>query len=209
MIYIFDLITTPEVENTIKLWRSIGKLLSANKGFLGGQLLETQQSIHPRKDYKLSSFCIWENNDDWQNARAKVKQNTEVIKLLGSNESKFHPFYAELIAGKGFHCKQPKDEMILIDIVYLPPERMDGYINMWNKAKAYMEHKSGYINASLYKTIDSSNEMKFINIAEWQSFDVFDTALNNEEFIAILGEYKNDFALYISKRKHLLNIHPN
>lgn len=207
MIYIFDLITTPHVENTIKLWGSIGELLSTHKGFLGGQLLETQQSIHPRDDYKLSSFCIWESNEDWQNARKKVKQNAEVTQLLGSNESKFHPFYAELIAGKGFHLKQPQDEMILIDIVYLPPERMDGYINMWNKAKEYMENKTGYINASLYKTIDLSNEMKFINVAEWQSFEVFDAALNNEEFITILGEYKNDFALYLSKRKQLLNTH--
>jgi len=201
MIQVIDLIETNDVEATKTLWRQVGLFLAEQPGYVSGTLLETFETVHPTADYKLTSFCQWETDEDWQRARSAAKANPVLSKLLAESEAKFTAFKGVLHDGHDTsEGTQGHQNMVLVDVIQLSNERMDGYAAMWQNAKNFMKDKHGYVAANLYRTVDEDNPIKFINMPEWISPDLFTGSLKTPEFFSIVDEYKEDFALYLSKK---------
>ncbi len=202
MIQVIDLIETESLDDAEAVWRAVCEVLAAQPGFVSGELLNTFQSIHPKGDYKLTSYCQWESDAAWQAARQAAREHPELAGRLRSRKAVFTPFKAELADGCGYQgSRRALGNMVLVDVIRLDEARMAGYAAMWARANAYMRAKPGCVGASLYRTLDLGNPIKFINLAEWESTEVFFAALDTPEFMAIIDQYRDDFSLYLSHKR--------
>lgn len=208
MITVFDLIETTDVERAKKCWEEVGCFLSEQPGFLDVSLLETFETVHPQGDYKLTSVGRWASREAFDAARAQARQNPRLAEILANTPITFTPFVgrehdghstAEGIIGH--------DHMILVDVIRVEPERMDGYAAMWREAKSFMKDKDGYVSAHLYRSLDEDSAIQYINMPEWSSPAHFTGALKTPAFFAIVDDYKENFALYLSRK--VLTLQPN
>lgn len=201
MIQVIDLIETTDIEQTKSCWEPIAIFLSGQPGYLSATLLETFHAIHPKGDFKITSISLWKDNESWLSARQAALDNQELAKIRKSMPAKF-------TANKFTVCNshdisngvKDKSNMVLVDVVEVEPERMKGYKEMWDRAKDYMKNKPGFVSADLHVNQSQDTPIKYINIAEWRSAEEFEAALTTEEFLNIIDEYKENFALYLSKK---------
>jgi len=200
MIQVIDLIETDNEPATISQWSQICSAFADCDGYVSGQLLSRFDQLHPIADFGLISVCQWRSDDAWQQARASVKAQPALQTVIATMPARFTAFKGRLVNGPGFAAANNQN-MVLVDVISLPAARVDGYQAMWADAKRFMETKPGYVAASLYRTTDNDNTIKFINIAEWKTVEQFYAALKTTEFFAIIDDFKNDFALYLTRRK--------
>lgn len=201
MLQVIDLIETQNAAAAQAVWQEVCNFLAAQPGFMGGQLLETVSSLHPQGDYQYTSVCYWQDDAQWQRARMAAKDDAHLKRVLALTNVKFHGFKGVQVDGTGYDIDTGIDDhMVLVDVIALAPERMDGYAAMWTHALRYMESKDGYVGATLHRTVEVDKAVKFINIAEWRSTEQFFAALNTPMFLAIIDDYKQDFALYLSRK---------
>lgn len=205
MITVFDLIETSDVERAKLSWEEVGCFLSEQPGFIEVSLLETFETVHPQGDYKLTSVGRWESQEAFESARALVRQNPRLAGVLANTPITFTPFIGEMNDG---HSTAEgivgHDHMILIDVIRVETERREGYAAMWRQAKNYMKDKDGYVSAHLYQSLDKDSPIQFINMPEWNSPVHFTGALKTPEFFAIVDDYKENFALYLSRKVRTL-----
>jgi heme-degrading monooxygenase HmoA len=200
MMNVIDLIETEHLDDVKMGWQTVCSFFASQPGFVAGELLETFETVHPHEDFKLTSVCQWESNEAWQAARIAAKNDASVMQRLAVMPARFTPFKGALAAGAGYDVQAGSaGTTVLVDLVYLEEARMEGYARMWMQAKAFMRSHPAYLGASLYRTSESDNPIKYINLAQWRSAEALFSALNTPEFTAILGEYANDFALYLSR----------
>ena len=201
MIQVIDLIETDSLHEAKAMWQAVCQFLATQPGFVSGELLETFQVIHPQGDCKLTSYCQWESDAAWQAARQAARENPALAEMLRNSKAVFTAFKGELTGGCGYQGDaHAPGNMVLVDVIRLDETRMAGYASMWEQANAHMRAKPGCVGASLYRTLDTGNPIKFINLAEWESSDSFFAALD-DTFMEIVDGYKNDFSLYLSSKQ--------
>lgn len=204
MIFVMDLIKTDDIAETARHWETVCRFFARQPGYVSGRLLETIQTLHPTEDYKLTSVCCWTDDAAWQAARQAARTAPELAQVLPRLAGKFTAFKGTLDQGSAYNPAKDGghahgDQMVLVDVIYLDENRMEAYAEMWRKANLYMTPKPGYIGACLHVTTDPASPVKYINLAEWQSREIFFQSLDTPEFMEIIADFKNDFALYLSK----------
>lgn len=200
MIHVIDLIETDEPIKTKAVWKHVCGFLSKQPGFVAGQLLNTVEAIHPMKPYRYTSFCQWESDEHWRRARSAAKEDIFISKVLKDFPAKLTAVQADLDQGHGHDVRRSTTEMMtLVDVIYVDPEQRDSYARMWSDARSYMEDKSGFVDANLYRVFDDANPVKFVNIAVWQNTQMFFDALNTPEFMEIISDFRENFSLYLSR----------
>jgi heme-degrading monooxygenase HmoA len=206
MIQVINLIQTDDLSTTKAVWGEVCAFLSTRPGFISGQLLETFETFHPQGDYKLTGYTLWESDIAWKQARQAAKDEERLTKLLSADPAKFNCFETTLEDGPGYEAGGPGDEnLVLIDLFFIDPQRLDDFITVYKDANVVMRDKPGYVSASLYRTLDANNPIKFVNIAEWVSTDAFRSSLS-PEFLAIIDAYKRDCALYLTKKSIFVTV---
>ncbi|OCB01831.1 hypothetical protein BBC27_01885 [Acidithiobacillus ferrivorans] len=207
MIFVIDLIKTVNAPETARDWEEVCRFFSRQPGFVSGRLLETIQTLHPKEDYKLTSVCCWETDNAWQAARQAAKNDAGLTNVLPKLAGKFSAFKGIIDHGSDYNPAKDGvadhgDQMVLVDVIYLTEGRMKAYAEMWHSANLYMSNRPGYIGACLHVTTNAendSNKIKYINLAEWESKEIFFASVDTPEFIEIIKDFKNDFSLYLSK----------
>jgi len=200
MIHVIDLIETDEPIKTKAVWTHVCGFFSKQPGFIAGQLLSAFETIHPVKPYRYTSFCQWESDEHWQRARVAAKEDDFISKVLKDFPAKFTAVNADLDQGQGHDVRRATPEMMtLVDLIYVDPEETDSYARMWGDARSFMQDKSGFVDANLYRVFDEKNPVKFVNIAVWQSTQKFYDALNTPEFMEIISDFKDNFSLYLTR----------
>jgi len=199
MIQVIDLIETDSLSETKDVWNEVSAFLGKQPGFSAGELFETFDAVHPCGDFKLTSFCCWAAEAGWRKARQAAKDDQRLVGVLRRSAAKFTSLITTLDRGDPYEAGSAGSHMVLIDVVSLDQPRMAAYAAMWTSAHKFMQNKNGFVSAGLYRVSDADSKIKFINIAVWRSADVFYAALNTPEFHQIIAEFRNDFALYLSK----------
>ena len=74
----------------------------------------------------------------------------------------------------------------------VPQGREDEALLMWEAFADYFRKQPGYISTKLHKAIVPDAKFHFINIAEWESADAFQAALNNPELMEVAKDLPND-----------------
>jgi heme-degrading monooxygenase HmoA len=200
MVMVIDLLETSDRALATSTWNAVCAFLSKQHGFQGGQLLETFKTLMPRTNWELGSIVRWDSPEDWDRARAAVRSNPDLVALLTAAGTKFTGFKMDLVDGADFLFTPPSDRMVLLDIIYLPEERMTAYAAMWAEAASYMSQLPGYINSSLFRNKNLADQVKFVNVAEWESAETFFHAVHSDRFMEIVDAFKTDFSLYLNRR---------
>ena len=72
--------------------------------------------------------------------------------------------------------------VVLINPFEVPPENDDEFLKGWERAANYMRRQPGFISSRLHRALSPEARFRFINVAEWESPQHFQAAVDNEEF---------------------------
>jgi heme-degrading monooxygenase HmoA len=85
--------------------------------------------------------------------------------------------------------------VIVINPFEVPEGREDEALAMWEKFAEYFRKQPGYVSTKLHRAINPDARFHLINVAEWESAERFQAALNNEELQEI-AESLDEFPHY-------------
>ena len=80
-------------------------------------------------------------------------------------------------------------KVILINPFEIPEGREDECLAFWERAAEYMRKQPGFISTRLHRAIVPHARFTLINMAEWESVEHFEKAMNNEEFKKLVAPY--------------------
>ena len=87
-------------------------------------------------------------------------------------------------------------KVILINPFEVPEGREDECLAFWEKAAEYMRHQPGFISTRLHKAVSPEARFHFINVAEWESAEHFQTVIESEAFKELTAPYMELFPHY-------------
>ena len=67
----------------------------------------------------------------------------------------------------------------------VPDGKEDEALALWDKFADYFRKQPGYVSTRLHRAINPDARFHLINIAEWESIEHFQAALNNKELAEI------------------------
>jgi heme-degrading monooxygenase HmoA len=75
--------------------------------------------------------------------------------------------------------------VVLINPFEVPEGKDEAFLAEWEAAKAFMERQPGYISTRLHRSLAPNAQFRFINVAEWETVEHFQTALHHPEFVTL------------------------
>jgi heme-degrading monooxygenase HmoA len=75
--------------------------------------------------------------------------------------------------------------VVLINPFEVPEGKDEEFLAEWEAAKAFMERQPGYIVTRLHRSLVPNARFRFINVAEWETVEHFQTALHHPEFVTL------------------------
>ena len=93
-----------------------------------------------------------------------------------------------------------REPVTLINAFTVPPEESDRFLVRWKDNARVMAGRPGFIRARMYRSLVDDAELRFINVAEWESGAALDEALANPEWRASLQRVLDDPDLHITPR---------
>ncbi|MBT8368742.1 MAG: antibiotic biosynthesis monooxygenase [Deltaproteobacteria bacterium] len=85
--------------------------------------------------------------------------------------------------------------VIVINPFEVPEGKEDEALAMWDKFADYFRKQPGYVSTKLHRAMNPDARFHLINIAEWESVEHFQAALNSEE-LKKLAEGSEEFPHY-------------
>ena len=79
--------------------------------------------------------------------------------------------------------------VILINPFEIPEDGEDECLAFWERAAEYKRKQPGFISTRLHQAIVPQARFALINMAEWESVEHFEKAMNNEEFKKLVAPY--------------------
>lgn len=73
-----------------------------------------------------------------------------------------------------------------INCFTVPAGQEDKFISLWKQANQHMQQQPGYVSHKLYKSLQPDAHFRFINHAQWESFDAWKSA-HSSEFRAMVS----------------------
>jgi heme-degrading monooxygenase HmoA len=78
-------------------------------------------------------------------------------------------------------------------------------LTFWEKAAEYMKRQPGFISTRLHKAVSTEARFHFINVAEWESADHFQKAMESDAFKELTAPYMKVFPHYPGLYKLIRN----
>lgn len=69
----------------------------------------------------------------------------------------------------------------LINVIEVPVESIDQFISVWKADKDFMIRQPGFIDGTLYRSLQSNARFRFVNVARWKSEDHWKAAIEAGE----------------------------
>lgn len=100
----------------------------------------------------------------------------------------------------------------LINAFTVPPEESDRFLHRWKDNARIMAGQPGLVRARMYRSMIDDAELRFINVAEWDSGKALAEATANPEFRASVQRVLDDPDLHITPRPVVyqvaVDVHP-
>lgn len=87
-------------------------------------------------------------------------------------------------------------KVTLINPFEVPEGREDDCLAFWERAARYLRHRQGFISTRLHKAVSPGARFHFINVAEWESIECFQNAVESEGFKELTAPYMETFPHY-------------
>jgi heme oxygenase (mycobilin-producing) len=84
----------------------------------------------------------------------------------------------------------------LINPFEVPPGKEEEALAFWDSVAAYMRKQPGFISTSLHRAVVRWARFHLVNVAEWESVEHFEKAVNAEEFKMLTEPYMEIFPHY-------------
>jgi heme-degrading monooxygenase HmoA len=72
--------------------------------------------------------------------------------------------------------------IVLINVFEVPEGKDEAFLSGWQAAAQHLQAQPGYISTKLHQSVDPHASFRFVNVAEWESPQVFQAAINAPEF---------------------------
>lgn len=72
--------------------------------------------------------------------------------------------------------------VVLINPFEVPQGQEDAFLQGWRAAASHFMQAPGFIATRLHESLDPQTRFRFVNVAEWESAQQFQTALNAAPF---------------------------
>ena len=90
------------------------------------------------------------------------------------------------------------EPVILINPFEVPPGREAECIAAWERARAFLERRDGYLETRLHRALDDTARFPLINVARWQSPEAFRAAVGDPAFLDMTAPMRTAFPHYPS-----------
>lgn len=86
--------------------------------------------------------------------------------------------------------------VVLINPFGIPPGKEAEYLAFWEQAADFMRNQPGFISMKLHRAVAPGAFFHFINVAEWETADEFQAAIQSERFRQLTQSYTEVFSHY-------------
>ena len=69
----------------------------------------------------------------------------------------------------------------LINVIEVPAESIDQFVSDWKTDKDFMISRPGFIDGTLYRSLQSDVRFRFVNVARWEREDDWKAAIEAGE----------------------------
>ena len=84
------------------------------------------------------------------------------------------------------------ETITVINPFEVPEGREQDALTMWEVFADYFRQQPGYVSTKLHRALNPDAKFHFINIAEWESAEAFQSALGNPELMEVAKTLPND-----------------
>ena len=94
---------------------------------------------------------------------------------------------------------------ILINCFEVAPEQDQRFLQLWRQADDLLRHRGGYRTTRLHRALDPRTRFRYVNVAELDSVETWQTAVGSPEFAAIaaqMAEFSPSPGLYTVEAAH-------
>jgi heme-degrading monooxygenase HmoA len=71
---------------------------------------------------------------------------------------------------------------VLINAFEVPEGDDEAFLQAWERARAFLSTQPGYLSTSLHRSLSPTADFRFVNIAVWQSPQLFQAATSQPGF---------------------------
>lgn len=82
----------------------------------------------------------------------------------------------------------------LINVFEVPPGRVEEAIGLWDRAAAVLRKAPGFRATRLHRGLGTGARFPLVNVAEWESEELWRQAIGSEEFRAAASELMQEFS---------------
>ncbi len=114
--------------------------------------------------------------------------------------------YAGSKAGVLGQTLEQRDELATVGLVEsgkqlgVPPEESERFLRRWKDNARIMAGQPGFIGARMYRSLVDDVELRFINVAQWDSGKALDAARANPEWRTSMQRVLDDPDLHVTPR---------
>jgi heme-degrading monooxygenase HmoA len=79
---------------------------------------------------------------------------------------------------------------ILINCFEVPPDQEDDFLTLWRQADELLRSRGGYRSTRLHKALSPQARFRYINVAELDAVDTWQSIVSSPEFGAIATQMR-------------------
>jgi heme-degrading monooxygenase HmoA len=98
------------------------------------------------------------------------------------------------------------ERVTLINAFTVPVEESERFLQRWRDAARAMAARPGFAGARMHRALMTDAELRFVNVAEWESQRAFDEAQASPEFRASLQRMLDDPGLHVTARPAIYEV---
>jgi heme oxygenase (mycobilin-producing) len=74
------------------------------------------------------------------------------------------------------------EPVVLINAFEVPEGEDDAFLQGWERANEFLSAQKGYLSTRLHRSLSPDADFRFVNVALWQSAQLFQAATSQPEF---------------------------
>lgn len=171
MNYVIDVIKTYNNYELLSVWLKYSNEISYSQGFFSAELFKMNKEIRDA-NYDFLSIISLEGNISITAALFE-----EIYQLNSIERTICH-----LELNVDGSSSDNKSHVWLVNPFEITQEQTQEVLDMWDKAKSQLLLKKGFINARLFRSDYKNAKYPLINVACWESAELFLSAINNKDY---------------------------
>jgi heme-degrading monooxygenase HmoA len=175
MSYVIDVISDVGDAQVARIWHEQAQRLSGLPGFTHAELYAKRRDVG-NANYDFVAVYRWRDETTYQDA---LVSGLAVANLGGAVIDRA---VCDLTIELSEFSPDDADGVWLINPFEIEGDEIADVLDMWDKAKDHMVSRPGFVNARLFRARGPLDRYRLVNVAQWQSAELFMEALNDRSY---------------------------